>query len=232
MILSYAHRFIFIKTVKTAGTSIEVFLGRHCGQRDVVTPVIPPEAGHRPQNHRRLFNPLEELRRLPLTGPWGASKVSTLKQFLLARRFQNHMTAFQVRSRVPAEVWQTSFRFTVERNPFDKTLSYFHMLRTRGDVRDLDELFDQGLLPTDWHRYTDLDGTLLVDRVLRYEQLENDLGEVCRDLGIDWPGQLNASAKRGSRDPATSWRDELTPSHRRQIETAFARELDAFGYEW
>src|SRR5437762_6689028 len=42
MIISHKHKFIFIKTVKTAGTSLEVFLSQHCGPDDVLTPFAPP----------------------------------------------------------------------------------------------------------------------------------------------------------------------------------------------
>jgi hypothetical protein len=58
MIISHRHRFIFIKTRKTAGTSIEVYLSRFCGEEDVVTPLNPPVEGHEPRNH---------------LGPWGSS---------------------------------------------------------------------------------------------------------------------------------------------------------------
>ena len=40
MILSHEHRFIFLKTNKTAGTSIEIALSKFCGEKDVITPVV------------------------------------------------------------------------------------------------------------------------------------------------------------------------------------------------
>jgi hypothetical protein len=37
VIVSHRHRFIFIKTTKTAGTSVEMFLRQFCGPDDIVT---------------------------------------------------------------------------------------------------------------------------------------------------------------------------------------------------
>ena len=37
MILSHEHRFIFLKTRKTAGTSIEIALSKFCGDKDIIT---------------------------------------------------------------------------------------------------------------------------------------------------------------------------------------------------
>lgn len=56
MIISHRHRFIFIKTQKTAGTSIEVFLSGLCGPEDVVTPFGVPEPGHEPRNFAGYTN--------------------------------------------------------------------------------------------------------------------------------------------------------------------------------
>src|SRR6516164_8264942 len=41
MILSKAHRFIFIKGVKVGGTSVEIALSTICGADDIVTPITP-----------------------------------------------------------------------------------------------------------------------------------------------------------------------------------------------
>jgi hypothetical protein len=40
MVISHRHRFIFVKTARTAGTSIEIFLSTHCGAGDVLTPFL------------------------------------------------------------------------------------------------------------------------------------------------------------------------------------------------
>ena len=45
MILSHTHNFIFIKTHKTAGSSVEVALEGICGPQDVVTPMKTDDGG-------------------------------------------------------------------------------------------------------------------------------------------------------------------------------------------
>ena len=39
MIISHKYKYIFFKTSKTAGTSIEISLSRFCGKDDVITPI-------------------------------------------------------------------------------------------------------------------------------------------------------------------------------------------------
>ena len=39
MIISHTHKYIFLKSLKTAGTSVEAALSKHCGAGDMVTPL-------------------------------------------------------------------------------------------------------------------------------------------------------------------------------------------------
>src|ERR1041384_7251671 len=115
MIVSHKHRFIFIKTVKTAGTSIEVFLSRHCAREDVLTPIDPPVEGHVPRNYEGFAYPALDVLKPPF-GP-----LSDLwHPFRRRKRFYHHMPARVIQKRVSPEIWKNYFKFCVERNPWDK----------------------------------------------------------------------------------------------------------------
>jgi hypothetical protein len=228
VIISHEHRFIFIKTYKTAGTSIEIFLSRHCGERDVLTPINPHVEPHRPRNYRGLFN--------PFAAPFRAGELaSDLRDLLRARRYYNHMSAARIRHRVPARVWSGYFKFCVERNPWDKTLSHYFMLRElaagRGSDLTLDEYFRQGDFCLNYPLYTD-GGRLIVDRVLRYEALDRELAEVMSDRGIPFQGALDVQAKSNYRQDRRSYRDVLEPRYAHIVERVFATEIALHGYAW
>ncbi len=53
MILSHKNRFIFIKTRKTAGTSIEAYLRNFLGENDIATPF----GKFKGQNLQSIYNP-------------------------------------------------------------------------------------------------------------------------------------------------------------------------------
>ncbi|NEQ36330.1 MAG: hypothetical protein F6K40_08560 [Okeania sp. SIO3I5] len=57
MIISHKYKFIFLKTIRTAGTSVEIYLSRFCGDNEVITPIswedkaIRKLPGKKPQNY-------------------------------------------------------------------------------------------------------------------------------------------------------------------------------------
>lgn len=196
MIISHKYRFIFVKTLKTAGTSIEVFLSHHCGMHDVLTPIIPHVEPHRPRNYEGFFN---------------------------------HMPAAQIRDRVGPDVWNCYFKFCVERNPWDKTLSYYHMMNhRRGGGLTFDQFLAEGDFPINYPKYTEPGdpAQVIVDRVLRYERLNEELAEVFGRLGIPFNGSLGVNAKSEYRTDRRPYREVYTPCQFDLVASVFARELD------
>jgi hypothetical protein len=229
MILSHKYKFIFIKTAKTAGTSIEVFLSKRCGPKDIVTLIAPPVEGHQPRNYEGLINPIPEILQRP------GKLFSVLRHTITSReKFYNHMPAREVRNRVPADVWNGYFKFCVERNPWDKVLSHYHMHAAReGGSLTLDEYLSRGRFPVNYFRYTDRSGTrIIVDRVLRYENLLVELSEVFSQLQIPFNGTLGVAAKSDYRTDRRPYQQIFNDQQRGIVDEAFAKEIELHGYRF
>jgi len=228
MIISHEHKFIFIKTVKTAGTGIEIFLSQQCGRKDIVTPIFPSVEGHQPRNYEGFVNPIPEL--------WGWPKGlrAALGHIFNKRKFYNHMPASLVQKRVSAGVWKNYFKFCVERNPWDKVLSHYHMQASRaGASFSLDEYLAQGKFPINYFRYTDPSGEkIIVDRVLRYENLDRELAEIFAQLNVRFDGSLGVRAKSGYRTDHRPRQLVFNEEQRRIVEQAFAKEIELHGYRF
>ncbi len=226
MIILHRYRLIFIKTRKTAGTSIEQYLAQFAEAGDIVTPIQPAIPGHKPQNDKGAFNPLADSR---ISGA-SMTSLRTLVSILRQRqRFFNHMTAADIQQRVPPEVWSNYLKVAVERNPWDKVVSMYNMLTHDCGLNvTLDDVIDRELKPN-WPIYAKPDtGTILVDRVLRYEALSDGLAEVFAEVGIPFSGELAVFAKsgKGGKRPIV----ELNVGQSRRIESRFADEIAHLGY--
>jgi hypothetical protein len=228
LVISHKYRFIFIKTQKTAGTSIEVFLSQCCGDDDVLTPIHPHVEPHRARNYRGLWNPLPEI-----LHKRGAGLRRTLSDFRRRNRFYNHIPAVTARERMPRGVWNNYFKFCVERNPWDKNLSHYNMLNQRaGGGMTLDEFLASGRFCHNYRLYTDLKGELIVDRVIKYESLDSELAHVFNALGVPFEGTLGVRAKSDYRRDRRPYREVFGPRQKAVIEEAFAREIRMHGYEF
>lgn len=213
-VISFEKRFVFIKTQKTAGTSIEVDLSRWVGDTGIVTPIFPEVPGHRARNFAQGGNP---------------------------QAFYNHMPATEVRNLIGSERFSGMYRFCVERDPIDKCISHFHMLRNSAAhsgggtyASSWNDYCFEGRFPIDVGKYTEnrngkLD--LIVDRVIRYDRLETELAEVMQHIGMP-DFKLQARAKSEFRTRALVHREDVTPRQRARILEAFAKTLEVTGIDW
>ncbi len=225
MILSHKYRFIFLKTRKTAGTSIEISLSRYCGRRDVLTPLwcedeaLRRDLGLRPQNYGPSLREysLRDLLRLLLKGRPKAGL-----------RFYNHMTAREIRQLVGERTWGSYFKFCFERDPWDKVLSQFHF--DNQGRPDFDHFVRHADLWSDFESYT-IDGKLAVDFLGRYENLVADLQAVCRQLGIPFDAWL-PRAKGHYRQDRRPVEEVYTRSQAAIVSERFAREIALLGYRF
>jgi len=202
VIISHKYRFIFIKTGKTAGTSIETYLSQHCGDDDILTPFGIEEEGHLARNH---------------TG------------------FKNHMPAYKIREIVSDEIWNSYFKFCVERNPWDKSLSHYHFVIKRfGLSLSIDQYLAGGRNSINYPKYTDPSNPnkLIVDRVISYENLSEELGEVFEKLGVPFDGSLGIRAKGNYRTDRRPYKVVLTRNQKKAIAKKYAQEIKLFGYKF
>ena len=215
MIVSHAHRFVFLKTRKTAGTSVEIALSTVCGPDDVITPVteaderLRAEAGGRPpQNYE--------------SPP-------------LARKAFNHMPASMVRQLVGRETWDDYFTFSIERNPWDLVVSLYHW-RHRDDpappafANFVEEPIVEELATKNFRGYR-IHGELAVDRVIRYDSLAGELTEVWAQLGL--PGEpALPRAKGGSRPKGPSYASYYDEATKLRVAELFAPAIEAFEFKF
>ncbi len=201
MIISHKYKFIFIKTVKTAGTSIEVYLSTHCGDGDIVTPIYPRVEQHKARNFEGFYN---------------------------------HMPAYLVKEKVPPAVWGSYYKFCVERNPWDKVISQYCMLNHRENGKlPINQFMAGPDLPINFPRYMDKAGnTIIVDRVLKFENLMDELGETFSMLGIPFAGSLDVWEKSEYREDRRPYRQVFSEDQARFVEKVFAKEIMLHGYRF
>lgn len=213
-IISFRHGLIFIKTVKTAGTSIEVDLSRFVEHEAIVTPILPPVIGHEARN---------------FAGPAG-------QPF-----YFNHQSASAIRDRLGIERFSQMTVFCVEREPVEKCISHFHMLRNsplhnRGGTYRLgwDDYIRAGHFPIDIAKYTEASHgprKLIADRILRYDRLTPDLAVFLSEHGINDFNLTTKAKSEYARNRLISSHD-VTAEQRAIIYEAFHETLTISGIRW
>ena len=240
MIASYAHNYIFIKTGKVAGTSVEMALSRFCGPRDIITPIYPPDEIERkpPARHAQNFStdPALERRHADLADRGDRAELWKMQHELQAKAiYTNHMAAPDVRERIGESFWHGAFKFTIERHPYERVIStaLWWIYDHQGTIDASPEILDRAInvsidMLTPGTRYR-IDGAVAVDRILRYENLGDDLAAIADRIGGDI-GRSLPRAKSGIRKPEHSVENLLSGAQKRRIAERHAATFELLGY--
>lgn len=242
MIVSHTHRLIFVKTKKTAGTSIEVYLAARCGPGDVVTPVGVEEATeqHEPRNYRGTVCPVGEfLGALGAGHEWRDIAGAAILPFghaLKRKRFYNHIPAFRASRRLGAETWRDYLTVCVERNPWDKALSQFYWKKRRRDGYTFAEFVREGDVGVNWPRYCHPRSRApMVDHIIYFHELTAGLGALFERVGIDWGGSLDVRAKAVTRTERRPYQELFAGElceYRADVDRLFATEIAMHGWDF
>jgi hypothetical protein len=245
MILSEKHRFVFVKGVKVASTSIEMALAPVCGPQDIVTPITPIDELTRLRAGGACRNFAEDpafergyMERLRSATPETIGSVPLPK---LA--YYNHMSLTEVAHRFRKPL--TDFRIVYAvRSPYSRVISWINMRLSyagyvrggemRGDPvafqRELDRTLTNRMILTirNIDRYRWRDGSLPAPTI-RYESLQSDFAAVATTLGIN-PAPELPHAKRGVMADALQPGEIFRRDQIESINRIFDDEFAAFGY--
>ncbi len=176
VLVSNPHRFIFLKTSKTASTTAEMALEPACAppghQVQEVVETLVSEYG------------IVGSRMLPCKPPPPPCAEKGT--------WCNHKAASHVLRDLGAARFNAYTKLTTVRNPFDKCVSAYHWLNKAKVARasgfeQIRDGFRQFIHAREWKNDAQnvfIDGRYIIDRVIRFEQLAHDLNAVANDLGF------------------------------------------------
>lgn len=220
MLCSHTSRFIYLKTVKTAGTSVEILFERFCCPSGLYS-----------ENHTTD----EMITTDGIVGYRGSSPAGAT--------FYNHMSAASARELLGDKVWGDYFKFCAVRNPFDKVVSMF-WFRLSDAERDslaiapfevvrqrfLEFASNPANFPIDRHIFM-IDDAVAVDAFVRFENLHEDIDKVCQKLNLALPTGKLGSYKSGLRKRGEHFSEYYDKSSAMLVGNAYSWEIDYFKYE-
>lgn len=220
VLVSHRHKFIFLKTKKTAGTSFEMMLEPFCA---------PP--GH------VVEHSAEE--RITDHGIVGARNIGKLPR--AEKPFWNaHLHAKAVKRNLTGPQWRQYLKLTVVRNPFARAVSQFYwqrFVKKAPITEDLDEnraAFAAWVFSNDFsddRRIVHLNDAFVIDEAFRLEHGPEDIPRIGARLGLDLtvadlPRVKDNSGFKPAIDRAALFSADVTAEVIRRMAWVF----DNFGY--
>ncbi|MFW6275226.1 MAG: sulfotransferase family 2 domain-containing protein [bacterium] len=246
MIISHKHKFIFIKPIKVAGTSVELNLAKNCGKKDIITHHSKPSK----ESDETLYNDYSQN----------------------YEGFNPHMPPEKIREKIGEKIWNDYLKITIIRNPWDVVVSkyfwqekyvdkkiaantfkahkikyhllnskaYKHILRllkktllkkAKVVIKKSDfQLFVESLSENNDKFYFDSKCKPAFDFYIRFENLEKDYKKLCQRLGI--PFEPLPKTKTKQRKEKKHYSKYYNKKTKKTVEQLFRKQIDYFGYKF
>lgn len=218
MIISHKYKFIFIKTSKVGGSSIEKVIYDNFFDKKIDCWTGDPRIKH------KQFNVPASL-----VGDFHASSKQILESKI-----------------VTEEQWQDYFKFSIERNPWDKVVSHFYWKVLKGKLkrstlsdtqtgfkRYFKEDLNSGIKNlSDWNKYT-LDGQIVMDHFVMYHNYTKGFQQMFKEnLGLE----LSEEAIRGTKlksGERKKYTDVIVDKHEiDKVSELCKKEIEYFGWKY
>lgn len=222
VVVSHEHKFIFLKTRKTAGTSIEMLLeGKIAPSGHEVIEVRPTFVWDGGIIASRSWQKLH-----PEDVPLGA--------------WREHLPSVQIKALLGDTIWNDYFRFTAVRNPFDRAVSFFFWFR---QAQGLPTLTDFDTARQELHDFIEgpshkpdrgivfVQGEFVPQDAIRFEHMDEDLARIGKRFGLDLrSADLPRTKDNTAKFPGRHVSEYFSPQTRKTVVTKLAWAFNRYGY--
>ena len=225
MIISHKHKFVFIKTAKTGGSTIENILGQHLGSKDIASGSAYIDTKDVSPTVKRNWQKIDY--------PDELGGYSHLPASLVYEKFFNGQKP------------KGYFVFTIERNSYDKAVSHWwwhthakRLLKLMNPTRVIFREHLTGLLrspennhPSCWRRYSN--ENICVDHIYQYDEWEEMFKDLSKrfSLQIDMNSTRNIKLKNSNK-PFSHYREAYKDNEQELVEKLFIKEIKHFDYKF
>jgi len=206
MIISHKNKFIHIKNVKVASSSMEFALSKFCGSDDIITKIEQDEERVKLGYRGKQNNTYE---------------------------FNGHSPALEIKKKIGKNIWNNYYKFCFERNPWDKMVSRYFYFTTRKKknitFKEYLNYSEKYLRDKGYFNYT-INNFIVVNDIFFYEEINNSLRIIEKKLNlsekIDLPN-LNAKYRKNK-----DYRSFYDKEDKKRVESVFKKEIELFGYKF
>jgi len=238
VIISPSKKFVYIKNHRVAGTSVEVWLSQVCKSNAVITKgseeaeklIREGENYERPKNIH-----------VSVLSSWRNFTLQDWVRLITKGRgptMFEHERISKIRKYYPYAD-ENYFSFCIERNPWAKAVSLYGYWLETGRIEEENYTFRKFIQNcphsiSDWERYANSAGEVLVDYVCRFEELNKELEHICNVIGIkkERLGDLPKIKGTSGTVFTSRYKKYYDQKTKNIVKKYCKREVEHFGYEF